>query len=156
MWLLQDEMRQGLSYFHETIFEGLPRFLRRIDTALKNIGQPMLPLDHCLFKFGSWCASFSQPSTCVVMVDAHLCLSSVLRQAARALFLSPSTLSEMFDHLRCGTRSAAQQGFACCSQSACQAHVICCGLLRRSRLRLSALCGMHHINGHLAVWQDGR
>lgn len=48
-------MRQGLSYFHETIFEGLPRFLRRIDTALKNIGQPMLPLDHCLFKFGSWC-----------------------------------------------------------------------------------------------------
>ena len=48
-------MRQGLSYFHETIFEGLPKFLRRIDTALKNIGQPMLPLDHCLFKFGSWC-----------------------------------------------------------------------------------------------------
>ena len=54
---MQDEMRQGLSYFHETIFEGLPRFLRRMDTALKNIGQPMLPLDHCLFKFGSWCAS---------------------------------------------------------------------------------------------------
>ena len=51
---LQDEMRQGLSYFHETIFYGLPTFLRRIDTALKNIGQPMLPLDHCLFKFGSW------------------------------------------------------------------------------------------------------
>lgn len=50
----QDEMRQGLSYFHETIFHGLPTFLRRIDTALKNIGQPMLPLDHCLFKFGSW------------------------------------------------------------------------------------------------------
>lgn len=50
-------MRQGLSYFHETIFEGLPKFLRRIDTALKNIGQPMLPLDHCLFKFGSWCAA---------------------------------------------------------------------------------------------------
>jgi phosphoenolpyruvate carboxylase len=54
-WHWQDEMRQGLSYFHETIFEGLPKFLRRIDTALKNIGQPMLPLDHCLFKFGSWC-----------------------------------------------------------------------------------------------------
>lgn len=47
-------MRQGLSYFHETIFYGLPAFLRRIDTALKNIGQPMLPLDHCLFNFGSW------------------------------------------------------------------------------------------------------
>ena len=50
-------MRQGLSYFHETIFYGLPAFLRRIDTALKNIGQPMLPLDHCLFRFGSWCAA---------------------------------------------------------------------------------------------------
>ena len=53
--LMQDEMRQGLSYFHETIFYGLPAFLRRIDTALKNIGQPMLPLNHCLFRFGSWC-----------------------------------------------------------------------------------------------------
>ena len=50
-------MRQGLSYFHETIFYGLPAFLRRIDTALKNIGQPMLPLNHCLFRFGSWCAA---------------------------------------------------------------------------------------------------
>ena len=49
-------MRQGLSYFHETIFYGLPAFLRRIDTALKNIGQPMLPLNHCLFRFGSWYA----------------------------------------------------------------------------------------------------
>lgn len=50
----QDEMRQGLSYFHETIFHSLPVFQRRIDTALKNIGQPMLPLEHNLFKFGSW------------------------------------------------------------------------------------------------------
>jgi phosphoenolpyruvate carboxylase len=48
-------MRQGLSYFHETIFAGLPVFLRRIDTALANIGMPRLPLDHNLFKFGSWC-----------------------------------------------------------------------------------------------------
>ncbi len=55
-------MRQGLSYFHETIFEGLPKFLRRIDTALKNIGQPMLPLEHCLFKFGSWCVPLSTGS----------------------------------------------------------------------------------------------
>lgn len=50
----QDEMRQGLSYFQETIFQSVPIFLRRIDTALKQIGQPMLPLDHQLFKFGSW------------------------------------------------------------------------------------------------------
>ena len=47
-------MRQGLSYFQETIFDGLPTFYRRIDTALSKIGQPHLPLDHNLFTFGSW------------------------------------------------------------------------------------------------------
>ncbi|CAK0740175.1 hypothetical protein CVIRNUC_001230 [Coccomyxa viridis] len=50
----QAEMRQGLSYFHSTIFTSLPLFYRRIDTALKQIGQPMLPLTHNLFNFGSW------------------------------------------------------------------------------------------------------
>lgn len=50
----QGEMRQGLGYFHETICPALPVFYRRIDTALKQIGQPMLPLDHNLFNFGSW------------------------------------------------------------------------------------------------------
>jgi phosphoenolpyruvate carboxylase len=50
----QDESRQGLTYFHETIYSGLPVFLRRIDTALKNIGQPALPLDAKLFSFGAW------------------------------------------------------------------------------------------------------
>ena len=48
----QDESREGLTYFHETIYSGLPVFLRRIDTALKNIGQPMLPLEAKLFSFG--------------------------------------------------------------------------------------------------------
>ena len=50
----EDESRQGLTYFHETIFHGLPVFLRRIDTALANIGQPRLPLDATPFTFGSW------------------------------------------------------------------------------------------------------
>ena len=50
----QDESREGLTYFHETIFAGLPVFLRRIDTALKNIGQPKLPLTAKLFSFGAW------------------------------------------------------------------------------------------------------
>lgn len=59
--LVQDEMRQGLSYFHETIFSSLPVFQRRIDTALKNIGQPMLPLEHNLFHFGSWMGGDSEP-----------------------------------------------------------------------------------------------
>ena len=47
-------MRQGLSYFHETIFASLPVFQRRIDTALSNIGMPKVPMEHNLFRFGSW------------------------------------------------------------------------------------------------------
>lgn len=50
----EDESRQGLTYFHETIYNGLPLFLRRVDTALSNIGQPRLPLDATPFTFGSW------------------------------------------------------------------------------------------------------
>lgn len=50
----QDEQRYGLSYFNSTIFELLPVFLRRIDTALANIGQPQLPLECTPFVFGSW------------------------------------------------------------------------------------------------------
>lgn len=50
----QDESRQGLSYFQDTIYHGLPVFLRRIDTALRNIGQPPLPLETRLFNFGAW------------------------------------------------------------------------------------------------------
>lgn len=50
----QAEMRQGLSYFHETIVPALPIFYRRIDTALAQIGMPRLPLDATLFAFGSW------------------------------------------------------------------------------------------------------
>ncbi|KAL6212035.1 hypothetical protein ACLB2K_017258 [Fragaria x ananassa] len=33
----QDEMRAGMSYFQETIWKGVPKFLRRVDTVLKNI-----------------------------------------------------------------------------------------------------------------------
>lgn len=50
----QDEMLSGLSYFQETIFDGLPKFLRRIDSALAAIGQPKLPLSHTPIRFSSW------------------------------------------------------------------------------------------------------
>eukprot|EP00877_Chromochloris_zofingiensis_P014491 jgi/Chrzof1/9296/UNPLg00263.t1_PEPC1[v5.2] len=50
----QDEMRHGLSYFQQTIIDLLPTFYRRVDTALANVGQPRVPLDHPLFTFGSW------------------------------------------------------------------------------------------------------
>ncbi|XP_024375528.1 phosphoenolpyruvate carboxylase 2 isoform X4 [Physcomitrium patens] len=51
----QDEMRAGMSYFHETIWNGLPIFLRRVDTALKAIGvEERLPYDVPLIQFSSW------------------------------------------------------------------------------------------------------
>ncbi|KAI3716220.1 hypothetical protein L6452_23405 [Arctium lappa] len=51
----QDEMRAGMSYFHETIWKGVPRFLRRVDTALKNIGiNERVPYNAPLIQFSSW------------------------------------------------------------------------------------------------------
>ncbi|KAL9666041.1 hypothetical protein QQ045_000363 [Rhodiola kirilowii] len=51
----QDEMRAGMSYFHETIWKGVPKFLRRIDTALKNIGiNERVPYNAPLIQFSSW------------------------------------------------------------------------------------------------------
>ncbi|TKY49171.1 Phosphoenolpyruvate carboxylase [Spatholobus suberectus] len=51
----QDEMRAGMSYFHETIWMGVPKFLRRVDTALKNIGiNERVPYNAPLIQFSSW------------------------------------------------------------------------------------------------------
>ncbi|GMH12624.1 hypothetical protein Nepgr_014465 [Nepenthes gracilis] len=51
----QDEMRAGMSYFHETIWKGVPKFLRRVDTALKNIGiKERVPYNAPLIQFSSW------------------------------------------------------------------------------------------------------
>lgn len=48
-------MRAGMSYFHETIWKGVPRFLRRVDTALKNIGiNERVPYNAPLIQFSSW------------------------------------------------------------------------------------------------------
>ncbi|KAF3515847.1 hypothetical protein DY000_02059427 [Brassica cretica] len=51
----QDEMRAGMSYFHETIWKGVPKFLRRVDTSLKNIGiEERVPYNAPLIQFSSW------------------------------------------------------------------------------------------------------
>nr|CAA09807.1 ppc2 [Solanum tuberosum] len=51
----QDEMRAGMNYFHETIWNGVPKFLRRVDTALKNIGiNERIPYNAPLIQFSSW------------------------------------------------------------------------------------------------------
>lgn len=94
----QDEMRQGLSYFHETIFSSLPVFQRRIDTALKNIGQPMLPLEHNLFHFGSWMGGdrdgnpFVTPETTrEVVITARLSAVNLYFQQMEQLMFDLST-----------------------------------------------------------------
>ncbi|KAL6137526.1 hypothetical protein ACLB2K_062818 [Fragaria x ananassa] len=51
----QDEMRAGMSYFQETIWKGVPKFLRQVDTALKNIGvKERVPYNAPLIQFSSW------------------------------------------------------------------------------------------------------
>ncbi|KAJ1285471.1 hypothetical protein BS78_03G282000 [Paspalum vaginatum] len=51
----QDETRSGMSYFHETIWKGVQKFLRRVDTALKNIGiNERVPYSAPLIQFSSW------------------------------------------------------------------------------------------------------
>nr|BAZ95844.1 phosphoenolpyruvate carboxylase gene [Flaveria bidentis] len=51
----QDEMRAGMSYFYETIWRGVPKFLRRVDIALKNIGiNERVPYNAPLIQFSSW------------------------------------------------------------------------------------------------------
>ena len=91
-------MRQGLSYFHETIFSSLPVFQRRIDTALKNIGQPMLPLEHNLFHFGSWMGGdrdgnpFVTPETTrEVVITARLSAVNLYFQQTEMLMFDLST-----------------------------------------------------------------
>lgn len=44
-----------MSYFHETIWKGVPKFLRRVDTALKNIGiNERVPHNAPVIQFSSW------------------------------------------------------------------------------------------------------
>ncbi|MCO5564119.1 hypothetical protein L7F22_017775 [Adiantum nelumboides] len=51
----QDEMRARMSSFHETIWNGLPKFLCRVDTALKSIGvNETLPQSVPLIQSSSW------------------------------------------------------------------------------------------------------
>jgi phosphoenolpyruvate carboxylase len=103
----QDEMRQGLSYFHETIFEGLPKFLRRIDTALKNIGQPMLPLEHCLFKFGSWMGGDRDGNPYVTPATTRDVVITARLAATNLYFKTVETLMYELSVWRCSDEARA-------------------------------------------------
>ncbi|GBG71382.1 hypothetical protein CBR_g8801 [Chara braunii] len=51
----QDEMRAGMSYLTDTVWNCVPRFLRRVDTALRSIGiNERLPYSCKILEFSSW------------------------------------------------------------------------------------------------------
>lgn len=57
-----------MSYFHETIWKGVPKFLRRVDTALKNIGiDERVPYNAPLIQFSSWMGG-DRDGTCVFQI----------------------------------------------------------------------------------------
>ena len=73
----QDEMRAGMSYFHETIWKGVPKFLRRVDTALKNIGiNERVPYNAPLIQFSSWMGG-DRDGINPLPIDYNICLKSI-------------------------------------------------------------------------------
>ncbi|KAJ0633248.1 putative phosphoenolpyruvate carboxylase [Helianthus annuus] len=84
----QDEMRAGMSYFHETIWKGVPKFLRRVDTALKNIGiNERVPCNAPLIQFSSWMGGDRDGNPRVTPeVTRDVCL--LARMMAANLYLS--------------------------------------------------------------------
>ncbi|KAE8675678.1 Phosphoenolpyruvate carboxylase 2 [Hibiscus syriacus] len=57
-----DEMRAGMSYLHETIWKCVSKFLRCVDTALKNIGiNERVPYNAPLIQFSSWMGGDRNP-----------------------------------------------------------------------------------------------
>lgn len=82
-------MRAGMSYFHETIWKGVPRFLRRVDTALKNIGiNERVPYNAPLIQFSSWMGG-----------DRDGKKKKKKQQQQLFLFFSPLPVLEIFVHL---------------------------------------------------------
>jgi phosphoenolpyruvate carboxylase len=66
-------MRAGMSYFHETIWKGVPKFLRRVDTALKNIGiNERVPYNAPLIQFSSWMGGDRDGMTFICYI--HICM----------------------------------------------------------------------------------
>jgi hypothetical protein len=79
-------MRAGMSYFHETIWNGLPKFLRRVDTALSNIGvDERLPYNVPLIQFSSWMGGDRDG---IVLKERNLCFYNVFY---RRIFLSSNS-----------------------------------------------------------------
>ena len=96
-----DEMLSGLNYV-TALFHQVPAFAQRVDTILEQHGQPRMPLDHAMLRFGSWMGGDRdgnpnvKPSTTRDVVissrlaacDLYSKLVSVRRPRTAALFAS--------------------------------------------------------------------
>eukprot|EP00455_Lapot_gusevi_P023428 TRINITY_DN2435_c0_g1_i7.p1 TRINITY_DN2435_c0_g1~~TRINITY_DN2435_c0_g1_i7.p1 ORF type:complete len:963 (-),score=292.73 TRINITY_DN2435_c0_g1_i7:31-2919(-) len=49
-----DEARVGLAVLEDVLWYSVPNHMRSVDEALINLGQPPLPADFSIIKFGSW------------------------------------------------------------------------------------------------------
>lgn len=68
-----------MSYFHETIWKGVPKFLRRVDTALKNIGiNERVPHNAPLIQFSSWMGGDRDGMT--LLHEHELCQNSLVSE----------------------------------------------------------------------------
>ena len=116
----QDEMRAGLSYFNDTLFEGLPKFVRRIDTALINQGLPRIPLDKSIMKFSSWMGGDRDGNP---NVDSHCTKDAVYLARSKAADLYFDAIQNLIFSLsmwRCSesfkARAAARHAFVLSQQ----------------------------------------
>jgi len=100
----QDEMRGGLAYMNSVIFDMVPVFHRRMDTALQQLGQPRLPLTHSLFTFGSWMGGDRDGNPNVTWETTRdVCLVARL-EAANAYFRVIEALMFELSMWRCNAR----------------------------------------------------
>ncbi|KAG1677399.1 hypothetical protein FOA52_010779 [Chlamydomonas sp. UWO 241] len=103
----QDEMRGGMAYMNSVIFDMVPVFARRMDTALQQLGQPRLPLTHSLFTFGSWMGGDRDGNPNVTSeITRDVCLVARL-EAANAYFRVVESLMFELSMWRCSAQLKA-------------------------------------------------
>ena len=97
----REEMRSGLSYMQEHIFPTLPKFLRRIDSALYEMGQSRLPMDTKLFRFTSWLGGDRDGNTFVTANVTRECVMLARMEGVNLLFKEVEKLMNYLAMWRC-------------------------------------------------------
>lgn len=112
----REEMRSGLSYLQEHIFPTLPKFLRRIDSALHEMGQDRLPMDHRLFRFTSWLGGDRDGNAFVTADVTRECAMLARMEGINLYFREVERLMNELAVWRC-TNSFAERARAICNRT---------------------------------------